>query len=865
MYTSGTTGDPKGVMIPHQGITRLVVDPNYINIQTDDCIAQLANIAFDAATFEIWGALLNGACIVVIDKKTALDTAKLSKAIADNRVTIMFLTTALFNQHTNCDTKCYKGLRYLLFGGEAASVNSVRSLYQSGDKPENLIHVYGPTENTTFSTFYRIDSMPAAGKPLPIGGGISNCTSFVVDPSMQITDDHRQGELLLGGKGLALGYLNNQDLTDRKFFRPPWSEELFYRTGDIVGLTDTGSYYFVGRTDNQVKIRGFRIELEEIELALDSHPHIDMAIVMPVDEGAWDTKQLVAYLSASGEPGLPELGEIRSWLKGILPGYMIPSRFYEVSEVPLSPTGKVLRSALDPSIARLVTDQTVSTGALTDIERVIRDLWAGSLHYSPEDIRLDDNFFELGGDSLLSVQIAHEIRVLTGVELPIEDLFENPTVKSLAESVQSNSKTRSTPMARWNGKGPLPLSPYQEQIWLHQQQDPNAPFYNEPLSITMHEEINVASLKLAIYHLVERHQALRTRIIIGKQGVVQHFASMNFKRFDDEFNYFDLRHLPIDVARKEAVIQATRQAIRIFDLENDQPIRFCLVRFAQKSFKLFMTAHHLIIDGVAIYRVFLPELHQVYHALITGTEIGLSDFDFSYADWLLWIDRAQEQIIEKHATFWEKQLDGVTSVQLPTDNLHAVNNTFTGEVLCLSIPADLVSLLRTLSRKQGATMFMVMLTAFKVLLKKYTQQNDLAVVTSVANRNLPGTEKFVSDMVNTLLLRTNLPDQGSFKDMLCLVRQTCLQAFSHQQISLQQVLRRSGIGKKENSLINVAFVFEPAMNHDNIDWELSQLDIHTSSSKFDLAMELDERGGEIIGRVEYNTGLFEAQTIKRLV
>ncbi len=864
MYTSGTTGNPKGVMVPHRGVTRLTIAANYVDIKPEDRFAQLSNIAFDASTFEIWGALLNGACLVVLDRETALNTIKLRSAIVEYEITILWMTVGLFNQHVNSDPSCFKGLRYLLFGGEAASVNVVRKLFVSKDRPLHLVNGYGPTENTTFSECYEVKSVPEAGKPLPIGVDISNSTSYVVDANMQVVEDHRQGELLVGGPGVALGYLNNKGLTDKKFIRLPRINELLYRTGDIVGRTESGEYYFVGRMDNQVKIRGYRIELEEIELVLDSHPNIDSAVLCTSEDGAAGTKQLEAYLQTPKQGNLPSVSAVRDFLRTQLPPYMLPSRFFEVAQFPLLSMGKVDRHRLQDVPAKLLKDHKSSMEDLTEWEDKLRNLWGKHLHYAPRDIGIDDNFFDLGGDSLLSVQLLAEIGKTEHLEIPQTVLFEKPTLKSLAEYIQSLPIVYGGPMVRYNGRDLLPLSPYQEVIWLHQQQSPGSPFYNEPISITMPEDISVVCMERALLSILERHQALRTRIVMNEEGIFQYFQEIEDDSFE-EFRYIDLRYLPIALAEDKALSIATEQATTPFDLEHDQLIRFLLIQFDEKYFRLYLTAHHLVIDGIAIYQVFLPELYKFYNAYLSNTEVEVPDFDYDYADWLIWINKSSDKNTEKEVSYWKKNLDGMTGIDLPASKNRKFRSSFTGARECLSIPLGLVRRLRKLSMDQHATLFMVLQAAFKVLLNRYSRQKDLSIVTSVANRNLAGTEKFLAALVNTLLLRTVLPNEGSFNDVLKLVRKTCLDAYNHQKISLQHVLKNIKFSADNQSLINVAFVFEPAVSTSCGSWALSQLDVYTNASKFDLAMELDERDGEIVGRVEYNTDLFEAKSIRRLI
>lgn len=857
MYTSGTTGKPKGVMVCHQGVTRLVLDTDYIHIQPEDGISQMSNIAFDAATFEIWGALLNGARLIIVDKETALNAALLSRSIREQQITVMFLTTGLFNQHISADKECFHGLRYLLFGGEAASINAVRTLMSAENPPEYLLHVYGPTENTTFSTCRYLTEMPGEGSFVSIGKAIRHSTVVVVDQHMETVEE---GELLVGGLGLARGYLNQPELTAAKFIDNPFGEGKLYRTGDIVRRLESGDLVFVGRVDNQVKIRGFRIELEEIEGVLESHADIDGAALVVYSDGAADTKRLGAFLKPRAGKKLPSVENIRAHLLRKLPAYMLPALYYQVDNFPLSHTGKVDRKTLQEQGGKALPQKHSSHQPKTKVEEQLAELWARQFQLPLQEIGAEDDFFMLGGDSLTAIQLLITLKREYGLEIPVKAIFEYPTIRSLADYISNKQPSQSTEIPAGAGTGPLALSPYQESIWLHQQLAPGVPLYNEPLSITIPEPIDLPHFKAALTLLLNRHEALRSRFKATPSGPVQCFEKA---ALPENFAYYDLRHLPKAPRESEALFLATAQAGKRFDLAKDQPIRFCLVRLEEARYRLYLVAHHLVIDGVAIYQVFLPELEQVYRSLAAGNLPELPDLAVRYSDWVAWIQEGQKEIWETEKAYWRQKLTDYEPVRFPTDKKPAESVSFAGARYCLDLPAGLTTSLRELSKKSGVSLFMTLLTAFKLLLNRYTQQKDLSIASVLANRHVAGTEQMVANFVNTLLLRTRLPDNGTFLDALNCVQKTCLEAYAHQNIPFQQVVQAL---KEEEDLgnIGVAFVLEPTITP-GCSWELSQLDVHTDTAKFGLTMELDEREDRIIGRVEYRTDLYEESTIARLV
>lgn len=431
MYTSGSTGTPKGVMVSHRAIVRLVCDTNYVQIKPEMRIAQAANLAFDAATFEIWGALLNGACLVGIERDITLSPADFAAALQEQQIDAMFLTTALLNQTVSQIPAAFRSLTYLLFGGEAANPDHVRTILEQG-KPQHLIHVYGPTENTTFSTWYEVENVLENAVTIPIGKAIANTQVYVLDTNLMPVPPGIIGEIYLGGDGLAQGYLNQPQLTQERFIDHPVNQQRLYKTGDRARYDTNGNLEFLGRTDYQVKIRGFRIELGEIETALLQHPEIEAAL-LTVREIEAD-RQLIAYVvpKAVKRLSVTEL-ELRSFLKAKLPAYLLPAAFVVLDALPLTPNGKVNHRALPlPSLTSI--DPVTATAPTTSLEQVLVDLWQQLLG---REAGIHDNFFELGGHSLLATQLVSRLRDRFRVEIPLRTVFETPTIAALAQKIEA--------------------------------------------------------------------------------------------------------------------------------------------------------------------------------------------------------------------------------------------------------------------------------------------------------------------------------------------------------------------------------------------------------------------------------------------
>jgi amino acid adenylation domain-containing protein len=425
IYTSGTTGRPKGVMVEHRAILRLVVATRYVTLTAADRILQTGSTAFDASTFEIWGALLNGGGLCLAPRESLLDAAEFRRLVAEHGITTVFLTTGLFNALAAEDGAVFAGLGTLLSGGEKVSVhffNKVREAYPA----LRLKHVYGPTENTTFTTCY--DVPHGFESDIPIGGPISNTEAYVLDADLELAGIGVQGELCVGGAGLARGYLHDPALTAEKFVPHPYAAgERLYRTGDLARWLDDGNLAFIGREDQQLKIRGYRVEPAEIEQRLLECGGIRQAVVVG-RESRDGTRRLVAYFVAEGET---DSREFRTRLQGSLPDYMVPAEFVRLDALPLTPNGKVDRKAL-PEPAQPAASPP-ETEPASDTQRQLLAIWESVLDRRP--IGLDDDFFELGGHSLLATKLMSTVHRKMGVVLPFTAVFTAATVRALAETV----------------------------------------------------------------------------------------------------------------------------------------------------------------------------------------------------------------------------------------------------------------------------------------------------------------------------------------------------------------------------------------------------------------------------------------------
>ncbi|WP_144212011.1 non-ribosomal peptide synthetase, partial [Flavobacterium anhuiense] len=431
MYTSGTTGLPKGILISDENVITLINDPlSEIAVTGSDRVLQWSNYAFDGSTYEIFGSLLNGASLYLIDKSVASDAAALSQAINRHELSVIFITTALFNSLADYDLSLLSSLRLLLFGGEKVSLTPVRKML-SGLGSGKILHVYGPTETTVYATCYVISEIPALAGTIPIGKPLTNTSLYVLNPSSDIVPIGVVGELCIGGSGVAAGYLNQEELTKENFIANPFVEgDRIYKTGDLVRWLADGNIEYIGRKDNQVKIRGYRIELGEIENVLSSLPEIGQCCVLArEDEGG--NKRLIGYVVTEGKL---DKADLQDRLKSSLPDYMIPLLWVELDQLPLTSNGKIDKKALpDPDNSDLSTQEYVAPR--TDTERALAVIWQQLLGI--EKIGIHDNFFELGGHSLLAIKLVARINEVLDLNTNIMTIFEYPTICNFVESLDS--------------------------------------------------------------------------------------------------------------------------------------------------------------------------------------------------------------------------------------------------------------------------------------------------------------------------------------------------------------------------------------------------------------------------------------------
>ncbi|MDN9009505.1 non-ribosomal peptide synthetase [Brevibacillus laterosporus] len=867
IYTSGSTGIPKGTRITHQGIVRLVKNHSYIEWKPSDRLAQINNTSFDAFTFELWGTLLHGATLVLIAPDVVLSPYAFQKEIQRYGITVMLCTTALFNQFAGESPDMFKNIT-VLFGGEAADAKWVRIALEKG-KPKKLINVYGPAECTTFTTTHHVTQVPADALSIPIGKPIANTQVYVLDQYLQAVPIGVPGELYVGGPGLALGYLHRPDITNERFIKnifSPNETDRLYKTGDIVRYLPDGTLSYIGRKDDQVKIRGFRIELGEIEAVLGQHPEIrDAVVIMREDQNS--NKQLIAYFTTYNQEML-SASELRSYTEKKLPVHMIPAAFIYLDHVPVTPNGKVDRKALPAPLIEREESNTPFIEPITETEVILSGFWKEIVGI--DRISIIDDFFNSGGHSLLATQLLSRIYHTFHIEISLRTFFENPTIqamgKQIDEIIASGEQSVSVPLVPVSRDSDLVLSYTQQGVWFIEQLEPGSATYNVPVANTLKGNLNIDALERAVNEIIRRHEILRTSFISkdGKPYQVSHpFQSIRIP-------VIEMSDVPASERHQCIIEMANEDANRPFDLTKCPLVRFLLFKKDDENYVFYYTMHHLIMDGWSL-QIFTHELSVLYEAFSQGKQSPLPEMQLQYADFAAWQRKWLDgKVMNQQLAYWKKQLAGDLPVlQLPIDRTRPSVASGAGQRDTLVMPKELVAKLHVLCKRQGVTLYMALLSAFKVLLSRYSGETDILVGSPIANRTRLETEGMIGFFANTIVLRSQLADNPTFIELLKQVREVTLEAFSNQDVPFEKLVEVLQPERTKNitPIFQVMFTLQ---NTRRTDFKLSDEtlvhpEIDRGTSMFDLLFDIAEHPDGLLLVAEYNMDIFFSTTISRMM
>ncbi|MEU9077360.1 amino acid adenylation domain-containing protein [Kitasatospora sp. NPDC048538] len=848
IYTSGSTGRPKGVVISRRALTNFLVSmADLFPLAAEDVWTSVTTIAFDIAALEIYLPLVGGATVVLADRATVTDPAALGALVTRTGTTVLQATPSLWQALCDEVPQALTGLR-MLVGGEALPAALAERMRRTGREVTNL---YGPTETTIWSTAARLDDRPGAPT---IGRPIGNTRVRVLDEGLRLVPVGVAGELYIAGDGVGTGYLHREDLTRDRFLPDPYGAdgERMYRTGDIVRWAADGNLEYVGRADFQLKVRGFRIEPGEIDAVLERHPAVARAVTVARDYGTADTR-LVSYVVPAGPAGA-DPAELRAHAAATLPGYMVPAVVVPIAGIPLTPNGKTDRSALpDPGTAAAGAGH----GPRSAREEQLCDLFSEVLGVG--SVGVDDSFFDLGGHSLLATRLIGRIRSVLDVEVPIRTLFESPTVAGLAGRLGGVPARRAglVPVGR---ERPLPLSYGQQRLWFLYDYESQGTEYNSPLGLRLTGPLDVAALGRAVDALVERHEILRTTFATedGRGVQVVHDPAPRPLRRTDLGQEGGAEGL-------DALLRTGLS--RSFDLRGGPLLRPWLIRLGDEEHLLVLDMHHVVTDGWS-KEVMARELVALLDRETTGRPAGLAPLPLQYADYAAHQHAEHGEREAADLAYWKGRLDGVVPLELPTDRPRPATRSTVGAVHAFELPAALVADLTRLCRREGSTLFTVLTAGVQLLLSRYARQRDVAVGTIVSGREHSELEDVLGFFVNTLVLRARTTPETTVGAFLAEVRQTVLDAFTHQHLPYDRLIDelKPDRDPSRTPLIQAALMLKRAQDAlpgpDGL--RVEEAALPRMHALFDIGFEFEERDGRIGGLVEYSTALFDPETVERI-
>ena len=868
LYTSGSTGQPKGVMNEHRGLVNCFTwMQKTFPMGSDDRILQKTPYSFDISGLEIYGSLLYGARLVIAAPGGHRLPKYLEQVMFEKNITVVHFVPAMMQVFIDqCPNWRHQGLRHLMLAGEAVPPQLVERLHRHFPGM-NIHNLYGPTEAAIIVTWHACTPR-VWGNTVPIGTPFDNTGIYILDQHNNPLPVGIPGEIHIGGVQVARGYMNRAEQTAERFIHDPFSSTpgaKMYKTGDLGRWRKDGSIECLGRNDFQVKIRGFRIELGEIEARLKACPGVHDAVVLAREDNPGE-KRLVAYLIEDEGSDLA-ITALRQQLAENLAEYMIPAAFVKLDKFPVNTAGKIDRKALPaPDQTALATRQYEAPRG--ELENTIAILWQNLLGL--ERIGRQDHFIELGGHSLLALQLVGKIHNELNIEVTLRDLFYHPTLAEFAEVARNARETMLGAIMPIDRKQALPLSFSQQRLWFVDQLDHGeGSAYHMPAALDMQGELNRAALQAALDGVMARHEALRTTFVEVDGQPIQRFAPANcgFALSDT-----DLTTLPV-AEREQRVAQMTQEeAAAPFDLATGPLIRAQLLHLGPNRWRLLVTQHHIISDGWSI-GILLREISTLYAAFCQNQPNPLPPLAIQYADYAHWQRNwLQGEVLEQQLAYWGAQLAGLpVAHSVPFDHPRPRLQTFAGAVHREHIDATTHGALTSLCQQAGATSFMGLYSAFAVLLARTSNETDIVVGCPIANREQAQVANLIGFFVNTLILRSDLSGSPSFMQLLGQSKRMLLDAYAHQQVPFEQLVERLQPQRVLNHspLFQIMLVMQ---THETADLALpgltltpapNQFERHTFA-KFDLTLTVEESAAGMALSWEYNTGLFEPDTIARL-
>ena len=835
IYTSGSTGIPKGVMLTHQGIVNMFISyKNILHIDKLNTFLSMSTVSFDMFTVETFIPLLSGGTIILTNDKEQQSPQSLENLILHNSVDFI-LTTPSKIELLMINKNCLKNIKTIQLGGEIFTPSLYKKLRKFTNA--NIYNGYGPTEITACCS-----SKKVVNSNISIGTPFCNTKIFICDKSLNLLPIGVAGELCVSGDGIALGYINNEKLTNNSFVLTNFCDTLVYKTGDLAYFDFSGELHYLKRIDNQVKLRGLRIELDEISTRIKEINGVKNSITLIKEING--NKSICSYISLDNSVVLSDK-VIKKYLEKYLPNYMIPNFIMFIDKMPLTLNGKIDIIRL-PEIK--INNKKINI-ASTRNEKILSAICKKYL--SVDSIDICTNLFEIGADSLFSIKFVGEIYNNFKINISVKDIFEHPTIKTLSDYISTLTKKRSISNIKKAEKQEYyPLSSAQKRMYYSSNLDNNSTLYNIAGGIIVDKLLDINKLQECFNSLINRHEALRTRFDIVADEVVQIIVD------DIDFD------LTLDNANTDDLNKIYTDFVKPFDLSKAPLFRTKLVKLQDEKMLLLLDMHHIISDGTSL-GILLQELCDLYN------ESELTEKQIDYKDFTSWEkEQFESEEFKKSKEYWLSNFkDEIPLLNMPTINPRPSVQSFEGSNYHTKLSKKIFDKVNEVAKKLNITPYMLMLSTYYILLSKYTSQDDIVVGTPIVGRELPELSNMLGMFVNTLAMRNKIEASLSFEEFSKIIKENCLNNFKNQIYPFDMLVKDLNI-KRDTSrspLFDVMFIYQnngyPEINFKNTKTEYFVPD--NKVSKFDLSLEVLPINNEYDLRFEYCTKLFDEDFIKR--
>ncbi|WP_432403715.1 condensation domain-containing protein [Wukongibacter sp. M2B1] len=854
-FTSGTKGKPKAVLGKNISLAQFINwEIQEFSIGEDVRSSQFITPAFDAFLRDLFVPLCSGGRLLIPEDMGILaDSEELIAWIDRNRINLIHCVPSIFRVF-NTQTltgKEFDGLRHILLSGEKINSMELKDWYEKFNERIELVNLYGATETTMTKTFYRIKRSDVDRERIPIGKPIRGARLIILDKYMKPCDEGFEGEIYIRTPYRTYGYYNLPDMNEKVFIQNPFSdnpEDLIYKTGDLGKYLADGNVDLLGRIDRQVKVRGIRIELEGIENVLLKHPLIKEGVA--VKRTINGSEALVVYVTGFNDNEIDVslfIEAIKEYLVEKLPMGMIPNQIIKLREIPKKINGKIDYQALPEPVA---SKEKVYIPPRNEMEKRMAMIWSEILGI--KEVSINDSFFGLGGNSLDIMALISKLHKEFNIKISFGEIFNNPTIDTLSKIINTGGKSIYKSIKAQKKEKYYPLSSAQNRLYiLHSQKEENTS-YNMPSAILIEGNIERNKVEETFIEVINRHDSLRTSFDIVGEKVVQ--------RVHDDVE-FKLRYREME--KKTPVDGIIQDFIRSFDLSKAPLFRAELVKLGENSHILIFDMHHIISDGISIV-ILLDEFCKIYK----GDK--LSDLKLQYKDYAIWQNEIMKSSqLEKQEEYWLNKFRGeIPLLNVATDYQRPPIKNFEGEDIRFELDLELVKKLKSFEAENEITLFMLLLSAFNILLYSYSGQEDIVVGSPISGRPHQDLENIIGMFVNMLPLRNYPRGEKTFIEFLEEVKTSTLEAFENQDYQFEDLVTKLGIGKdySRNPLFSVVFSFKNMINED-MSFEgltLKGYGVRKNISKFDFTFDIFEIDKRILINLEYSTQLFKKSTMERI-